>query len=407
MNKHIRAFSLPVVMVVSVLVSLLVLFALSLADLECQEYQVYHTRKQRILDLHSAVARYCIDSNMFYGQGDMVRVKLFDMSASHVVLTRKDWGLYEVLAAKSDYLPLSYTVVCGKARGSDLDAAIWIRDRARPLSLSGNTRIDGQAYVPQSGINYTGVSGEIFYGDYVEQSAMRISSGQLPSIDSSSLNNIQNYRDSISQAWYFRNSQAEYVDHSAPTALLYGKNSDTVYHLGGNQILYGDKLTISADSHLDGIVLVARTIAIEDGFHGCGQFFCTDSLLIGMGVHLSAPSGLFVSGHEHPYIAIGKNSKVEGYVIVLNGGKEDKELLYPSLAQQRGSQISGLVYIDGAAMLAGVVNGSAFLGDCFTQVNGRKCPGVLRDVQFSYDADAVYPKLLKGPYRRREIRKVH
>lgn len=249
-------------MVVSVLVSLLVLFALSLADLECQEYQVYHTRKQRILDLHSAVARYCIDSNMFYGQGDMVRIKLFDMSASHVVLTRKDWGLYEVLAAKSDYLPLSYTVVCGKARGSDLDAAIWIRDRARPLSLSGNTRIDGQAYVPQSGINYTGVSGEIFHGDYIEQSAMRISSGQLPSIDSSSLNNIQNYRDSISQAWYFRNSQAEYVDHSAPTVLLYGKNSDTVYHLGGNQILYGDKLTISADSHLDGIVLIARTICV-------------------------------------------------------------------------------------------------------------------------------------------------
>ncbi len=407
MNKRIWAFSLPVVMVVSVLVSLLVLFALSLADLERQEYQAYHTRKQRILDLHSAVARYCIDSNMFYGQGDMVRVKLFDMSESHVVLTRKDWGLYEVLTAKSDYLPLSHTVVCGKARETDLDAAIWVRDRARPLSLSGNTRIDGRAYIPPSGINYTGLSGENFSGDYVEESALRISSAQLPVIDSSYLKSIRCYRDSISQAWYFRNSQAEYVDHSAPTAFLYGKNSDKVYHLGGNQILYGDKLTISANSHLDGILLFARTITIEDGFHGCGQFFCADSLLIGTGVHLSAPSGILVSGHEHPYIEIGKNSKIDGYVVVLNDGWEDKELLYPSLIQHRGSQMSGLVYIDGAAMLAGVINGSAFLGDCFTHVNGRKYPGVLQNVQLSYDADAIYPKLLKGPYRRREIRKVY
>lgn len=177
--------------------------------------------------------------------------------------------------------------------------------------------------------------------------------------------------------------------------------------MGGNQILYGDKLTISANSHLDGILLFARTITIEDGFHGCGQFFCADSLLIGTGVHLSAPSGILVSGHEHPYIEIGKNSKIDGYVVVLNEGWEDKELLYPSLIQHRGSQMSGLVYIDGAAMLAGVINGSAFLGDCFTQVNGRKYPGVLQNVQISYDADAIYPKLLKGPYRRREIRKVY
>ena len=217
MNKRIWAFSLPVVMVVSVLVSLLVLFALSLADLERQEYQAYHTRKQRILDLHSAVARYCIDSNMFYGQGDMVRVKLFDMSESHVVLTRKDWGLYEVLTAKSDYLPLSHTVVCGKDRETDLDAAIWVRDRARPLSLSGNTRIDGRAYIPPSGINYTGLSGENFSGDYVEKSALRISSAQLPAIDSSYLKSIRCYRDSISQAWYFRNSQARQLFYTEKT----------------------------------------------------------------------------------------------------------------------------------------------------------------------------------------------
>lgn len=407
MSKHLNAFSLPTVMVVSVLISLLVLSALSLADLESREYHVYHARKQHVLNLHSAVARYCVDSNVFCGHGNAVCVKLFDTPESSVLLTRKDWGLYEVLTAGSDYLPFSYTVVCGKARETSLDAALWICDRNRPLSLSGNTGIDGHVYVPQSGINYTEISGSPFTGNHIGQSYMGISSSGLPAVDSSCLNNVWRYRNRKSSAWYFRNSSDEYVNHSDSTVFIYGKDSDKVYCLGGNQVLFGDRLTFSADSHVDGILIIARTITVEKGFHGCGQFFCTDSLLIGNGVHLSAPSGLFVSGHEHPYIAVGSNAEIDGYVIVLNDGKEDRELQYPCLIQQTGSRISGLVYVDGAAVLEGSINGSTFLGDCLTQVDGRKFPGVLRDVQFGYDADAAYPKLLKGPYRRREIRKVH
>ena len=120
MSKHVKAFSLPTVMVISVLVSLLVLFAMSLANLEGQEYYIYHARKQHILDLHSAVARYCVDSNLFYRGSDTACVKLFEETESSVVLTKKDWGLYEVLTANSDYLPFSYSVVCGKERESEL-----------------------------------------------------------------------------------------------------------------------------------------------------------------------------------------------------------------------------------------------------------------------------------------------
>ena len=199
----------------------------------------------------------------------------------------------------------------------------------------------------------------------------------------------------------------EYIKHSAATMYLYGKNSDKVYQMGGNQILFGDRLTISADSQLDGVLIVARTIILEDGFHGRAQFFCTDSLLIGNRVHLFAPSGLFVSGHEHPYIYIGNRAIIDGYVIVLNKGKEDKMLQYPCFMQQNSAQVSGLVYIDGAAILGGRINGSTFLSDCFSQVDECKYPGVLRDVQLTYDANVIFPKLLKGPYKRREIQKVY
>lgn len=407
MSKYLKAFSLPTVMVISVLVSLLVLFAMSLANLEGQEYYIYHARKQHILDLHSAVARYCVDSNLFYRGSDTTCVKLFEGTESSVVLTKKDWGLYEVLTANSDYLPFSYSVVCGKERESELNAALWIGDKYRPLSLSGNTSIQGRVYMPLSGINYTEISGRSFSGNYVEPSAMGNSAVNIPVVDSSALKTIQGYRDCFSRAWYFRNSQEEYIKHSAATMYLYGKNSDKVYQMGGNQILFGDRLTISADSQLDGVLIMARTIILEDGFHGRAQFFCTDSLLIGNRVHLFAPSGLFVSGHEHPYIYIGNQAIIDGYVIVLNKGKEDKMLQYPCFMQQNNAQVSGLVYIDGAAILGGRINGSTFLGDCFSQVDECKYPGVLRDVQLTYDASVIFPKLLKGPYKMREIQKVY
>lgn len=407
MSKRIKAFSLPTVMVISVLISLLVLFAISLVNLESEAYHVYHVRKQHILNLHSAVARYCADSVLFDRRVDTVSFNLFETSQSHVILAKKDWGLYEVLTAKSEYLPFSYSVICGKARETNLDAALWICDNNRPLSLSGNTMIDGHTYIPQSGINYTELSGRSFSGKYVESSAIGISSAKLPTIDSSFLKTIRRYRDNTSQAWYYKNSPDKYVSHLDSTVYLYGKKTDKVYNLGGNQILFGDRLTIGADSNLDGIIIIARTIIVEDGFHGCCQFFCTDSLLIGRRVHLSSPSGLLVFGHEHPFLAIGSHAIIDGYVVVLNEGKEDKELQYPCLNQCKNSQISGLVYIDGAAILDGNIEGSTFLRDCFSQVDEHKYPGVLKDVQLTYKANVTYPKLLKGPYRRREIRKVY
>ena len=50
MSKHVKAFSLPTVMVISVLVSLLVLFAMSLANLESHlSFAIICTKNSRFV----------------------------------------------------------------------------------------------------------------------------------------------------------------------------------------------------------------------------------------------------------------------------------------------------------------------------------------------------------------------
>lgn len=406
MSKRLQGFSLPTVLVIAVLMALLVLFALSLVDLDRRDYDRYHVRKQHVLDLHSAAALYRADSTLLSASGDSVTVRLFGTPESEVSLSVRPWGLYEVLDVSSRFLPFGYTAICGKRLESRHEAALWVCDRRRPLSFAGNSVVEGCVFAPQSGVNYMEMDGVPFTGVPVQPSWMRVSIDRLPEVDSSAFLAAESMRERAREAWYHLNVAEGHVDYSEPTSFVYGKGTDRTFRLSGNRVLYGDELVIGPDSDLDGVLVFARTAVVEDGFRGRFQLFCTDSVTVRNNVSLLEPSGIFVSGHEHPYVSLGRKTKIEGYVIVLNQGREDQFLTYPCLHQADGGRIRGLVYVDGAACLEGTVEGAAYLGDCFSLKGGDTYPGVMFNVSVKRPEDLVYPLLLTGPYRRREICKV-
>lgn len=51
---------------------------------------------------------------------------------------------------------------------------------------------------------------------------------------------------------------------------------------------------------MNGILAFARSAVIADGFRGSLQLFCTDSVTVGRNVRLESPSGVLVSGADHP-----------------------------------------------------------------------------------------------------------
>ncbi len=403
--QYLRGFLLPTVLVISVLMALLILFAFSLVDLDRLYYANYHKRKQSVLDLHSASALYCVDSLLTSG-ADSIGVCLFDDDKPEVGIKIIPWGLYEIMTASVKTLPFSRSMIYGQSSVSSTKAALWVSDRKRALSIAGRTRIYGPVFASLNGINYTDLSGVPFSGEHIPAEMSFVSSSKLPLVDSSVLERLDSVRSLAGRAWYHLNDVDGYRSFQGPTSLVYARDGDKTFHLGGNRILYADRLTLGADSELDGILVFARSAVIADGFCGSLQLFCTDTLTVGRNVKLESPSGVLVYGADHPFVSLAEGSRVCGYVAILNGGQADQRQEYPCLRQKAGSVIDGLLYVDGVCELEGAVNGAAYIGDCFYEKDGYKYPGVLNNVSIRRSDAVPFPILLTGPYRRRELKKV-
>ena len=407
MGKRVDAFSLPTVMVVSVIMALTLLAALAFVDLDRQNYALYHRQKQWMLDVQSAAAKYRIDSTLV-SPGDSLDVNMFGRSESGVSVSVMRWGLYEIARFYSAHLPYSVSHLVGKKFSCSQEASLYVADHKRPLSFAGATAAEGIVYAPRSGINYTEMKGRAFTGKEVVGDNWLSSDSSLPPIDSS----VFSYLDSLSRlrvsSWNHLNIPNHRHSFQAPTELAYCRTNDERLHLHGNIILYAERLIIRRASDLDGILVFAKSVKIEDGFEGRLQLFCSDSIDVGNNVRLRYPSGLFVSNpHGHPCITIGKRSHLQGYVVALAGVEEDPQQKYPCLFQNEGTLIEGLLYVNGHACVSGEVYGATYLKDCFCEESGEKYPSVLYNCHFAASDAVAYPCLLRGPYRRRVVKKVY
>lgn len=103
----LRAFSLPVVIVISILICILILFVISLYDFHNLYYSYYHRTKQKEEDINSVFVLYCNDSTLLMKIDEEGAYQLYkDKPQFSVSIHAKRWGLYEyveVYALDSSY----------------------------------------------------------------------------------------------------------------------------------------------------------------------------------------------------------------------------------------------------------------------------------------------------------------
>ena len=358
---RLRGFALPAVLVVSVLILLLIQFAYSAITINMHRYELYHEKKQLREDLKSALVLYCADSTLCE-VNDSSEVDLF---AGHdkVKVSVERCGLYERVRLSNDY-PDKYHVLVGRKYESDSKAAFWLCDRNRALSLAGDARIEGLVYMPLNGINYTEVNMRYYTGEQIPAEQLRISSKDLPPVDS---------------------TQFEYA---------------------GNLCRHNDKRMELSVSVRD-TVIYGSVVKIGKGFRGNLQIFASDSVIVEDGAMLEYPSGIYVdSGDRRPYVLLEKGSKVSGYVIVTSQNS-DSQLRYPSYVQKAGAILNGLLYVDGSCNIEGDVIGAAYVKDCYYYSNGNVYAGTLYDARVVRSDSLAFPIFLKGSYERKMIKKLH
>lgn len=94
--KRLQGSALPTILVASVLICLLVLFAVTLSGINTLFHVGYHNKKQYRNHLNSAVTLYCSDSTLYNKLDETNQFQLYPEDKTVIIHYNKyAWGLYE------------------------------------------------------------------------------------------------------------------------------------------------------------------------------------------------------------------------------------------------------------------------------------------------------------------------
>ncbi|TKC12048.1 hypothetical protein FA048_00060 [Pedobacter polaris] len=343
-------------------------------------------------NLNSGV-KYVLAEDGNYG---LKGLDLFGKDADSLIIERKQWGFYDLAVIKAFILQdtLKKVMLIGVRPDSTV---LYLSDEDRPLSLSGNTKITGNAELPKAGLKKSYAEGkpyanaQLIYGGNTS-----FSSRSLKPINQTLLKAIKDKLDlSSKELPMLERSELKvsFLDSTQSFRLLQKANLNNV-NLNGNIMLFADSsVTISASSTLNGIQLFAPFIKVEDGFKGSCQLFATDSIRIGNQVNLHYPSVAAVIRTEKsgslPKIALGENVNFEG---ILFTHEEKRSPLQTIISLGKQNHIKGEVFSTGMVKLEKgvVVDGKIACNRFIMQTPTTLYENFLIDVNFNNKARSRY-----------------
>lgn len=408
--KQLKGSALPTVMVVSILICLLILFAFTLFDINALLYIGYQYGRQRKEFLNSAFVLYCRDSTFAESLNNQAEYQLYkEDDASTVRFDISPWGLYEVVRVSSADQRFRSVRLLGKKEENLQKAGVWICSRDAALSIAGNSRITGVVFAPLNGINYIRIEDKPFSGEAIPEYNVRLAEPELPVADSIYLNQM-----SIRYEKMKSDMQSLPADSKLPYCSFFKETSCFVLSgktegltVRGNAILYADEVTVSSESNLTDVILIARKVIVEKGFAGSMQIMASDTVIVEENVQLRYPSGILVNGNAgKTYLEMGTESSLEGYAIIKGTMEKENSLhILPNYKQANHSFLGGLLYVDGIATISGTISGATYIKECYyLPVNGSYA-GTLFNVKISRNEQAAFPFFFKlSPYRRQEIK---
>ncbi|GGE17867.1 hypothetical protein GCM10011516_14410 [Sphingobacterium cellulitidis] len=351
-------------------------------------------------------------SNYFANTSGDTVIYLPIRSNDSVKINKKFWGMLEVasITAVENLDTLKRSFLIGEKL---LDSTIlYIVDEDRPISISGKTNIQGDAFLPKSGIRPAFVDGEYYDGikELVDGKILE-SSRKLPEVNNEILSFIEsnfkrvheNNRRPLNSKSVLKNSffnETHFFRIESPLVL----SRDSVK---GNIVLICDSaITITSQTKWENAILFAPVIKIENNFNGKGQFFATDSLVIGKDVVLDYPSvtGLIAkdSVNSTAKISIGENTKISGLVFLY---REELNEQMDLIELGKNSKIQGNIISSGLFKYSDPleINGSLY---CYRVITER--PSSLYEnylINLTMERNKLHPYFIR-PYFFSEDRQV-
>jgi len=369
---RIKAFAMIYSIVVLIFISIICSSFIMLMYYHKLYVDVSLQREKLKADALSGI-NYFLCSPSIVADNETKTIELFDDENNKVELTRKKWGIFDLILSKALWQKHSYSMVAitgDNFSGTD-KVALYLTDRNKPLGLCGDTKIKGTCYLPKAGVERTYIEGENFIGSELISGTKMISDKKLPVF-----NEIKDFYAAVKAGKYYSDvdSVIEYENFHGDTIVnsfigktivLYSANDinlDKKFLKGNIKVVSGKSVKVTKANELQDIIIFAPYINFSKEFSGRLQAYAGDSLSVDDETELNYPSvlGLIDTRTDtiQPYILMKQKSKIAGLVFLYS--ETTPAVLKPYVKINKDALVCGQLISSSDIQLQGTVNGSVY-----------------------------------------------
>ncbi|QKJ31052.1 hypothetical protein HQ865_15250 [Mucilaginibacter mali] len=372
----VRASALYIVIVIALVIGVICATLVASAYF----YRIQHAREARYNLLQNNVGsavNYLLAGHTEWDTPK--KISLFGKDNDSVQIEKKLWGVYDMGIVRafiqSDTLYKVFTMA------HPVDSAKWavlyLIDEDRSLSVSGKTMINGNAFVPKSGIRTAYVENKPYSGDKRIITGHQYNSDkQLPPLKQDRLQLLNKFQtDKHPNDSLLLKDDSVYGSFLKATRFIQLKKRPYTLQnikLEGNIVILSDTLiTVDSTALLKNVIVFARAIVVKSGFKGNCQLFASDSVSIGRRCRFDYPSCAGIirlnesKGQE--ILRLSDQSSFSGLLFTYE--QKSRPQMLPFIELGKNTTVSGQIYAQGTLGLHDgvVVNGSAFTSRFFYQ----------------------------------------
>lgn len=311
---------------------------------------------------------------------DTLALKLTEKENQSVKVHLSQWGIFKKAVALAQFRKIKFikTAILGSSINATTAPTLFLQNTYNPLTVVGNTRISGNAFLPEAGVKSGYIAGNSYYGSQLIYGETKKSTDVLPALDANILKGIVFYLKD-----YQPTNQQDYItiDHAKKTIQSFKENTKSVYskeaivienqYISGNIIIKSDILIkVKKTAILKDLILIAPSIEIEDEAKGNFQAIASKRISVGKNCDLRFPTALVVYQENKEQLPIysGNTTEIPIFIDTATSLKgsicyyQDKEEtdFSTQIKIEEKVRIKGQVYCKGNLELKGTVSGSVY-----------------------------------------------
>lgn len=398
-SVNIKASVLSTVIVMSVLMLLAVFAIVMIWEVDFVLFSRTHFLRIQQDNIRSTLVLYCAHPEMLDRMPDDSTIRLYNSGLpSEMILSRKAWGLYEMLTVSSVCGTVKRVRVLGLEAPLRENPGLWCRNNNSSITISGRTTVEGTVFMPDKGVVYKHIQSIFFSGIKLDPNEIKISNDEMLRPINEAETSLQQIF-TIDQLRQNNRLLTDSIVNSFSNDIVAVSLSDTLLFNGyysGNIILKGGSVRIDPSVRMNNVIIVADKIIVAEGVVGSAQLFARDTIIVENNVVLKYPSGCYSEG----YGEIGDQSQINGYFIV--NCTRDKNIKNANFKKSRISILRGLLYVNGTAHVQGILTGSAFVDEAIIYSPYGYYRNLILDLAILRNNEIAYPLWLDANGRRKE-----